>query len=102
MEEDMALVDDVKLALRINHNKLDGEIQSLIYSAQEDMKRAGMSPAAVVNESSALTATAIKTYVLARMADNLAEAEGYQKSYECQLDNLRKSAAYENSDDTEG
>ena len=90
----MALLDDVKLALRISHNKLDSEIADLISAAREDMRRAGMTATAVMDETSALTNTAIKTFVLARMADNLTEAEGYQKSYVYQLDNLRKSSAY--------
>lgn len=90
----MALLDDVKLALRISHNKLDSEITSLIASAREDMQRAGMTATAVADETSNLTTSAIKTYVLMRMADNLAEMEGYQRSYETQLDNLRKSSAY--------
>ena len=90
----MALLDDVKLALRISHNRLDSEITSLIAAAREDMKRAGMTTTAVNDETSNLTTTAIKTYVMMRMADNLAEMEGYQRSYECQLDNMRKSATY--------
>ena len=101
MEEDMALLDDVKLALRISHNKLDSEITSLIASAREDMQRAGMTATAVADETSNLTTSAIKTYVLMRMADNLAEMEGYQRSYESQLDNLRKSSAY-NTEEGDG
>ncbi len=44
----MALLDDVKLALRISHNKLDSEIADLISAAREDMKRAGMTATAVM------------------------------------------------------
>ena len=95
----MALLDDVKLALRISHNKLDSEITSLIAAAREDMQRAGMTATAAADETSNLTVTAIKTYVLMRMADNLQEAEGYQRSYEYQLDNLRKSTAYNTEPD---
>ena len=95
----MALLDDVKTALRISHNKLDSEITSLIAAAREDMKRSGMTATAVIDETSNLTTTAIKTYCLMRMADNLTEMEGYQRSYECQLDNLRKSAAYNTEPD---
>lgn len=90
----MALLDDVKLALRISHTKLDNEITAYISAAKEDMERAGMTATAAADETSNLVTAAIKTYVLAHMSDNLAEMEGYQKSYECQLDNLRKSAAY--------
>lgn len=97
----MALLDDVKLALRISHNKLDSEITALIAAAREDMKRAGMTATAAADETSNLTTTAIKTFVLARMADNLAEAEGYQRSYEYQLDNLRKTAIYNTEPDAD-
>lgn len=97
----MALVDDVKLALRISHTKLDGEIADYIDSAKEDMIRAGVSAYAVESDESKLIATAIKTYVLARMVDNPDTAQSYQKSYEYQLDALRKSADYRAEDPEE-
>ena len=90
----MALIDDVKLALRISHTKLDGEIADYIESAKDDMIRAGASNPVVNADSSKIVTTAIKTYVLARMTDNPDMADKYQKSYEYQLDNLRKSMYY--------
>lgn len=90
----MALIDDVKLALRISHTKLDGEIADYIASAKEDMIRAGASEARVTAATSKLITTAIKTYVLARMVDSPDMADKYQKAYEYQLDALRKSEDY--------
>ena len=90
----MALIDDVKLALRISHTKLDDEISDYIASAKEDMIRAGASEARVNAATSKLITTAIKVYVLARMVDDADMADKYQKSYEYQLDALRKSEDY--------
>ena len=36
------IFDKVKLALRISHNLLDGEINDVITSAREEMTRAGV------------------------------------------------------------
>jgi hypothetical protein len=41
----MALLDDIKLFLRISHNLLDNEIQTVIASAREELKRAGVKAA---------------------------------------------------------
>jgi hypothetical protein len=90
----MALLDDVKLALRISHSKLDGEIADYIASAKEDMIRAGASECFVNASNSGLITTAIKTYVLARMVDSPDMAEKYQQAYEYQLDSIRKSESF--------
>ena len=45
----MALLDDVKVALRISSGIIayDGEVQDLIAAAKADLKRAGVDPAKV-------------------------------------------------------
>ena len=101
-EDNMALIDEVKLALRISHTKLDGEIADYIESAKEDMVRAGASSPVVNSDSSRIVTTAIKTYVLARMTDSSDMADKYQKSYEYQLDALRKSRYYSGDISGEG
>lgn len=97
----MALLDDVKVALRITHTRLDSEITALIASAREDMVRAGVDSSLTAADTSNLVTSAIKTYVLARMSDTQALMDGYQKSYEYQLDALRKSSGYRAEEDEE-
>ena len=87
----MTIFEKVKLALRISHDLLDGEITDVINSAREEMVRAGVS-AAVASSDSDLVDTAIKTYALSYFCGNLTDAEKYMESFMYQLDNLRKSS----------
>ena len=91
----MALLDDVKLALRISHNLLDNEIADVITSARQEMVRAGVN-ANVVSGKAAdypaeLIEKAIKTYALEYYTRDTKEKEGYSESFQYQCDNLRKS-----------
>ena len=91
----MALLDDVKLALRISHNLLDNEIADVITSARQEMVRAGVNANVVSGEVSdypaELIEQAIKTYVLEYYTREPKEAERYSQSFQYQCDNLRKS-----------
>lgn len=89
------LVDKVKLALRISHNVLDGEIEDVIASARQELIRAGVN-AAIVNETdetadTELVEMAIKTYALEYYTRETKEKDGYAESFKYQLDNLRKT-----------
>lgn len=99
----MALVDDVKLYLRISHNLLDNEIAVVISSARLEMVRAGVDREVANCTSSEagpldLVNTAIKTYAKAYYAEPK-DAEKYAESFKYQLDNLRKSFPAEVSTD---
>ena len=87
------MLDKVKLALRIQHNLLDSEIESTIASAKLEMQRAGISESAITSQDN-LIETCIITYCKAIYANNDKMMEGYQKSFENQLENLRKSSDY--------
>lgn len=86
----MALLDDVKLALRIQHNLLDTELTTVIASARAELVRAGVD-AAVVNAERELVQQAIKTYSLEYYTRDPKEAERYSISFKYQMDNLRKT-----------
>lgn len=89
----MALLDDIKLYLRISHNLLDNEIQTVIASARGELKRAGVKTAVAESqepESKDLVEQAIKTYAKAYYAEPK-EAEMFAESFKYQLDNLRKT-----------
>ena len=89
------IFDKVKLALRITHNLLDGEINEVITSARQELIRAGVK-ADVVNETVEdepieLVETAIKTYALEYYTRDTKEAERYAESFRYQCDCLRKT-----------
>lgn len=83
------ILEKVKLALRISHDELNDEIEDVINSARQEMKRAGMNPQKADSDTE-LVETAIKTYALAYYAP-VKEAEKYTESFRYQLDQLRKS-----------
>jgi uncharacterized phage protein (predicted DNA packaging) len=60
----MALLDDVKIALRISHTALDGEINDLIAAARQDLVLSGVLPIKVTS-TDPLIKRAIITYVKA-------------------------------------
>lgn len=88
------IFDKVKLALRISHNLLDGEITEVIASARLELIRAGVSEE-VANGSAENVETAIKTYALAYFTADNKDAERYDKSFLYQCDCLRKSFGVE-------
>lgn len=83
------MLEKVKLALRINHNLLDSDIEDTINTARNEMIRAGVAEE-VASGSSDLVEMAIKTYCLFVYA-NEKMVDGYFKSWQYQLDCIRKS-----------
>lgn len=80
----------VKLALRISHNLLDSDINDTISTARAEMIRSGVS-ADVANSNLDVVQMAIKTYCLYVYANDTKMQDGYFKSWEFQLENIRKS-----------
>lgn len=91
------MFDKVKLALRISHNLLDGEIADVITSARNEMIRAGVD-ATIAQSDEELIQTAIKTYALAYYSSDVKDSERYNQSFFYQCDCLRKSTFTENED----
>lgn len=88
----MALLDDVKLALRVTTNAYDDELSDLIESAKLDLGIAGV----IVPESNDhIVNTAIKTYCKINFGTpNPANWEYLKKSYDEQKAQLSNSSAY--------
>lgn len=84
------IFDKVKLALRISHTLLDGEINDVIASARSELERAGVNHEWAASDDEIIE-TAIKTYALAYYASDVKDAERYNNSFAYQCDNLRKS-----------
>lgn len=91
------IFDKVKLALRISHNLLDGEIEDVISSARDELIRAGVD-SNIANSDEELIQTAIKTYALAYYSSDVKDSERYNQSFLYQCDCLRKSTFTENED----
>ena len=91
------IFDKVKLALRISHNLLDGEITDVITSARDELIRAGVD-STLANSDEELIQTAIKTYALAYYSSDVKDSERYNQSFYYQCDCLRKSTFTENED----
>lgn len=88
------MLEKVKLALRINHGKLDSDIEDTIEAARAEMVRAGISQKKTTDSEDKLITQAIKTYCKWQHSNDQKLAEGYEKSWLYQLDNLRKSSGY--------
>lgn len=95
----MAILDDVKTALRITHNKLDSDITAKISSARAEMVRVGVDSTKAASDSDALVTEAIKTYVQYKYTDDSKAMENYYNSWVVQVDGLRKSSDYMRDDD---
>lgn len=75
----MALLDDVRLALRTTQEFTDGEIQDIIDACKIDLNIAGTE---VVDETDALIKRAIIIYGKANYGMANPDMEKYQKTYD--------------------
>lgn len=85
-----AILDSVKTALRINHNKLDAEITRQITAAEADMERVGIA-AAIVQAGGPLIEQAIITYCQMLNTEEAGLIDLYARAYELQIDGIRKA-----------
>lgn len=90
----MALLDDVKLALRITSSAFDNEIEGLIEAAKADLRLSGVSDAKVKDENDPLISRAIVVYCKAHFGYDNPEAERFQQSYDMLKAHLTLSAEY--------
>ena len=88
------MLQKIKDRLRISHTKLDSEIEDTIKAARAEMVRAGVSERKANDEADNLILQAVKTYCLWNYANDSKVAEGYKKSWEYQLENIRKTPDY--------
>ena len=87
----MALLADVKMALRVTTEAYDSELTDLIESAKKDLGIAGV----IVPESDVVVNTAIKTYCKLNFGTpNPANWEYLKKSYDEQKAQLSTSSTY--------
>ncbi|TCT23388.1 putative phage protein (predicted DNA packaging) [Melghiribacillus thermohalophilus] len=94
----MALLDDVKLALRISNSAFDNEINDLIEAAKADLILSGVEETRL-DVTDPLIKRAIKTYVKAQFGFDNPDAERLQQSYEMLKMHLTLSTEYTPAED---
>lgn len=88
----MALIDDVKMAVRVTTNAYDDELNDLIESAKKDLGIAGV---IIPETDDSVIKTAIKTYCKLNFGTpNPANWEYLKKSYDEQKAQLSNSSSY--------
>lgn len=92
--ETITIFQSVKTALRISHTSLDNEINENIATARAELVRVGVTSAKAQSDDDPLIRTAIKTYCLSVMANDKESREGYDRSWNLQKENLRKTTEY--------
>lgn len=91
----MALLDDVKISLRVTTNAYDSEIKDLIDSAKKDLQIAGIMESVTVStaDMNKAVVTAIKTYCKMNFG-NPQNYENLKKSYDEQKAQMSMSTGY--------
>jgi hypothetical protein len=87
----LALIDDVKLALRINGTASNTEAADLIAAAKADLLLSGVT---VTDETNALIKRAIIVYCKAQFGYDNPEADRFQQSYDMLKTHLALSQDY--------
>lgn len=90
----MALIDDIKTALRISNTAFDSEITDLISAARSDLVLSGILESKVNDDTDPLIKRAITVYVKANFGWNNPDAEKLQQSYNMLKSHLALSQEY--------
>ena len=78
----MALLDDVKVSLRLSTDAMDSEVTMLIAAAKADMKRVGVPEKMLVDDSmDPYVKCAVTEFVKARFGYDNSEAARFDESY---------------------
>lgn len=97
----MALIDDIKLSLRLSTDAMDSEVQMLVDSALYDMERVGVDPDLLLvdgddNLANAFVKNAVTCYCKAHFGYDNGEADRFDESYRrivCDLLNSSRNIA---------
>ena len=93
----MALLDDIKVALRVTTNAMDNEVTTLMNAALYDMRRVGVDPGLLTlsdgNLENAFVKQAVTVYCKAHFGYDNAEAYRLDESYRRIVCDLMNSSA---------
>ena len=84
------LLDDIKTAARISHNKLNTLISDKIEWAKAELIRVGVPSDIAVDEQNVLISNAIQSGVLSQILTDKADRDKAEESFIYQQDVLRK------------
>lgn len=90
----MALIDDVKDALRVSGSDLNTEVTDLINAAQSDLILSGILAIKATSTTDPLIRRAVVVYCKANFGWDNPEAERFQKSYDMIKQHLCLSQEY--------
>lgn len=90
----MAILDDCKLALRINNTVFDNEINDLINASRQDLILSGIALLKANDDTDALIKRAITIYVKANFGFDNPDSERLQQSYNSLKTSLALSTDY--------
>lgn len=94
----MALLEDVKLALRITSSAFNSEIEDIIGAAKADLKLSGVAETKAEDEDDPLIKRTIIVYCKAHFGYDNPEAERFQQSYDMLKAHLTLSQEYTTGD----
>lgn len=101
MDVDNEQVDKLLLAiktrLRISHNKLDNEINETLKTGRNELVRVGVNTNKAFSDDS-LIENALKVWCQMNFTDDTTKYDMFSKSWQYQIDNLRKSQGYRKDD----
>ncbi len=87
-------VEDMRKAVRINHNKHNGEISDLVEAAKADLQLGGIITARVEDETDMLIKKAITAYIKAEFGLDNSDAGKYRESFESLKNRMAVSDYY--------
>lgn len=90
----MPMLDDAKIALRINSVAFDSEINDLIAAARQDLMLSGVTATKAADDMDPLIKRAVTVYVKANFGWDNPDAERLQQSYNMLKMHMTLSAEY--------
>lgn len=90
----MALLNDIKVLLRISNSPYDSEISDLIAACRKDLLIAGVLSTKTVDDTDPLIKRAVSIYVKAHFGWDNPDKEGLLQSYNSLKSHLSQSSEY--------
>lgn len=89
----MALIDDIKVALRVSGPATDSEVGMWVEAALADMERVGIDPSMLAGDPPPLVKAAVACYAKAHYGYDVEERPQFEASYRDIVCDLMNSAA---------
>lgn len=90
----MSLIESVKIAIRVDDNSMDTDIQETIDACKEELKLCGISESKVNDNTDKLIVRSIKLYCKSEFSTDDKETQRYKEAYESLRNHLSLSSDY--------